>query len=137
VSTNTFARFSWSLPGTGGGSSKAFNLTSSAGSCVVARDVESGCTIASLGVGQSVTIQFSGTTSTSFIGSHTMSVGATNDEGANVSANGIVSTKKSILCIGDCDDSSSGGGGAGGIPMLAVLLLFALGRRRQIGSSDG
>jgi MYXO-CTERM domain-containing protein len=62
-----------------------------------------------------------------------MTVTARNAEGADVTASDSVASKRSILCVGDCgDDSSSGGGGSFGVPLLVMLALVALERRRRL-----
>jgi len=122
-------RFDWVRPNVDGGtSSKALDLSSTNGGCAVGPNVETACTFGTLDVGQSVTIEFSGTTSTDYIGTHSITATASNAEGAFSSANGSVSSKKSIACFGDCNDDSSGGGGSFGLVLLAILLLLA-GRR--------
>jgi len=135
VSTNTFVHVVWSLPNTGGAISTAFTLSSSQGSCVITQYADSGCTIGNLGAGASVTVEFRGTTSTSYVGSHGISAFASNDQGAIESASNSVSTTKTILCIGDCGSKKSGGGsggGAAGLPLLAVLLLLMQWRRMKV-----
>jgi MYXO-CTERM domain-containing protein len=131
VSTDTFVHFNWVLPNTNDASSLAITLSSNAGACIVQRNSDVGCSVGTLAVGQSVTIDFDGTTSTSFIGDHKISVTARNAEGADVVANDSVATKKSVACFGDCSGSSSGGGGSAGLSLLVVLTMLALGRRRQ------
>jgi photosystem II stability/assembly factor-like uncharacterized protein len=131
VSTDTFVRFNWVRPNVNGGTeSKALELSSTNGSCAVGPDVETGCMFGTLDVSQSVTIEFSGTTTTAYIGTHSITATASNAEGAFSSANGSVSTKKSIACFGDCNDSSTGGGGSFGLVLLAILMLLA-GRHRR------
>jgi photosystem II stability/assembly factor-like uncharacterized protein len=133
LSTDTFVHVDWILPGTGGAQSTAFSLSSFAGSCAVDPDVDTGCIVGTIGVGRSVTIELHGNTSTSFIGSHSMTVTARNAEGADVTASDSVASKRRILCVGDCgDDSSSGGGGSFGVPLLVMLALVALERRRRL-----
>lgn len=137
VSTNTYVRFEWVRPNVNGGtSSKALELSSTNGGCAVGPDVETGCTFGTLDVGQSVTIEFSGTTTTEYIGAHSVTATASNAEGAYSSANGNVSTKKSIACFGDCNDSSTGGGGSFGVMLLAILMLLA-GRRLSVRQPGG
>ena len=131
TSTSTFVHVGWIMPGTGGAESTAFSLSSPVGFCTVEPNAANGCTIGSIGVGRSVTIEFRGKTSTSFIGSHSINVTARNAQAANVSASDSVASKRSIFCAGDCDDDSSGGGGSAGVPLLGVLALFALLRRRR------
>jgi MYXO-CTERM domain-containing protein len=131
TSTSTFVHVDWILPGTGGAESTAFSLSSSVGSCAVEPNADTGCTIGSIGTGSSVTIELRGKTSTSFIGSHSINVTARNAQGADVTANDGVASKRTIFCAGDCDDSSSGGGGSAGMPLLGVLALVTLLRRRR------
>jgi len=126
ASTNTFVRFGWVRPNvSGGAASKAFDLSSTSGSCAVGPEVDTGCGFGTLEVGQSVTIEFSGTTSTDYIGTHSITATASNAEGEFSSVNGSVSSKKSIACFGDCEDSSTGGGGSFGVVLLAILTLLA------------
>jgi hypothetical protein len=132
TSTDTYVRFEWVRPTVNGGtSSKALDLSSISGNCTVGPNVETGCTFGTLAVGHSVTIEFSGTTSTDFIGSHSVMATASNAQGAYSSAGGSVSSKKSIACFGDCSDSAAGGGGSVGVMLLAILVLLA-GRRVRI-----
>lgn len=125
LSTGTVAQIIWSLPGTGDTRSAGFTLSSSKGSCAVTSLDNAGCTIGALGVGESAQIEFRGRTSTSYIGTHTMTVHAGNAEGEATVAGADVATKKTIACFGDCSDSS-GGGGPVDLFLLTVLLAFAL-----------
>jgi photosystem II stability/assembly factor-like uncharacterized protein len=119
VSTDTFVHVNWRLPGTNGAPSKGFSLTSGSGSCVVTPDASSGCTIGTLGVGGSATIEFSGATSTSYYGEHRINAVAMNAEHAEVRTSDSVGTTRTI-----------GGGGSAGIPLLVALLLIAAMRPR-------
>jgi len=131
ASTDTYVRFDWVRPTVNGGtSSKALELSSNSGNCTVGPNVETGCAFGTLNVGQSVTIEFGGTTSTDYIGSHSVTATASNAEGAFSSAGGSVSSKKSIACFGDCSDSE-GGGGSVGLMFLVVLILLAGSRFTQ------
>jgi photosystem II stability/assembly factor-like uncharacterized protein len=135
ASTDTYVRFSWFRPSVNGGiSSKALELSSTSGSCAVGPNVEAGCAFGTLNVGQSVTITFSGTTTTDFIGSHSVTATASNAEGESSSVSGSVATVKSIACFGDCGDSSAGGGSCG-LVLLSILTLLA-GRRARSGSRE-
>jgi len=126
ASTDTYVRFGWVRPTVNGGtSSKALELSSTSGNCTVGPNVETACTFGTLDVGQSATIEFGGTTSTDYIGTHSVTATASNAEGAYSSASGSVSSKKSIACFGDCSDSAAGGGGSVGVMLLAVLMLLA------------
>jgi hypothetical protein len=130
ASTDTLVQVDWTRPGTNGASSYAFTLSSNTGSCVVGPNSGSSCSIGTLGVGASTTIEFRGTTSTDFIGVHNIVATATNAENAMAFANGSVATVRSILCVGDCGDDSVGGGGSTGVLSLGALLLLLIGRRR-------
>ena len=135
ASTDTFVRFGWARPSVDGGiSSAAFDLSSTSGSCSVGPNVETGCAFGTLSVGQSVTIEFSGTTSTDYIGTHSITATASNVEGAFSNANGSVSSKKSIACYGDCSDSEAGGGGSLGLLFLLILMLLGClsGKRERV-----
>lgn len=123
-STETFAHFIWSLPGTGDTRSAAFTLSGNKGSCAVTSIRDAGCMIGALGVGESAQIEFRGSTSTGHIGTHTMTVHASNAQNAAAVVGESVATKKTILCIGDCGGKSSGGGGAADLLLFAALLVF-------------
>ena len=127
ASTNTFVNFIWVLPNTNDAPSGAYTLSSSAGSCTTGPNSDDGCDLGTLINGQSVTIDFEGTTSTSFIGTHQLTVTARNAENSEVVANGSVATKRTVACIGDCDDGGSGGGSFS--IWLLLLLLGSIVRR--------
>jgi hypothetical protein len=122
VSTNTFVHFNWVLPDTNDASSLAFTLSSNAGTCIVERNSDVGCSLGALAVGQSATIDFDGTVSTSFIGVHKISVTARNAEDSSVVAGDSVASKRTVACYGDC------GGGSAGLLLLVALTLLALRR---------
>ena len=128
VSTNTFVHFNWVMPDTNSASSLAFTLSSSVGTCIVERNSDVGCSVGTLAVGQSATINFDGTVSTSFIGEHRISVTARNAQGSVVVAGDRVASKKSIACYGDCGGKSSGGGSAGLLLLVALMMLIASNR---------
>jgi photosystem II stability/assembly factor-like uncharacterized protein len=130
ASTDTFVQVDWTRPGTNDAPSYAFTLSSNTGSCVVGPNGASGCSFGTLGVGGSRTIEFRGTTSTDYIGTHKIVATARNAENAVVFANGSVATVRSILCVGDCGDDSVGGGGSTGVLSLGALLLLLIGRRQ-------
>jgi hypothetical protein len=122
TSTDTYVRFGWALPGTTSISSKAFELSSSIGTCAVGPNVESACAIGRLDFGQTVTIEFRGTTTTDFIGIHKINATASNAEGAYSNGTGSVGTSKSIACFGDCGANAEGGGGSTSFLLIAALL---------------
>jgi len=135
VSTETFVQVDWTHPGTNDAPNYAFTLSSSTGSCTVAPKGAAGCSFGTLGVGASATIDFRGTTSVDYIGTHKISATGRNAENAVVIANGSVATKNTIACFGDCGGGPAGGGGSTGIVSLAVLMLLTFGfqsiRRRR------
>jgi photosystem II stability/assembly factor-like uncharacterized protein len=129
VSTETFVQVDWTQPGTNDAPNYAFTLSSSTGSCTVAPDGAAGCSFGTLGVGASAMIEFRGTTSTDYIGTHKISATGRNAESAVVIANGSVATKNTIACFGDCGDSPAGGGGSTDVLSLGALVLLVFGFR--------
>jgi photosystem II stability/assembly factor-like uncharacterized protein len=124
LSTETFVHVLWSPPGTGAAINTAFTLSSNKGSCIITQYSDSGCTIGTLGVGETAKIDFRAATSTSYIGTHQLTAHVSNAQGAATVQGGTVATKKTIACFGDCGGNS--GGGAADPFLLVLLALLAL-----------